>query len=117
MVENMDIPESSETGVLRLEGKWTVERAHELKQSLIEALKGGDHVVIELEELAETDLSCLQLFCSAHRTSLRLAKHLVLHEQKSETFKRMARDAGFVRTLGCHKDPWKNCVWQGDWTS
>ena len=117
MAENMDIVESPETRVLRLEGNWTVERAHELKRVLLEVLKSGHGVVIELEELVEADLSCLQLLCSAHLTSLRLGKHFALHEKKSETFKRMACDAGFVRTIGCHKDPYKNCLWIGDWKS
>ncbi len=117
MAENMDIAGSPESRILRLEGSWTVERAHKLKQALIEVLNSGDHVVIEPEDLEEADLSCLQLFCSAHRVSLRLGKSLAFGEKKSENFKRLVRDAGFKRNLGCHKDPQTSCLWIGEWGS
>jgi hypothetical protein len=31
--------------------------------------------------------------------------------------KNIVRDAGLVRTIGCHRNPNKNCLWTGDWTS
>jgi len=109
---------SDETVVLKLDGSWTIERANELKRALLDALNNGERIVIELKGLTDLDLSTMQLFCSAHRTSLRAGKHLAFHEKKSETFKRMALDAGFVRTLGCHKDPDKSCLWTGgSWKS
>jgi ABC-type transporter Mla MlaB component len=114
---DVEMVQSAETGVLRLKGSWTIERAHELKQALVEALKGDDPFVIDLKGLAEADLSCLQLLCSAHRTSLRLGKQLELNQEKSGAFKRVVRDAGFVRTLGCHQDPHKSCLWVGGWES
>jgi anti-anti-sigma regulatory factor len=114
---DVEMMRSAETSVLKLTGGWTIERANELKRALLEALSGGERIVIELEGLTELDLSTMQLFCSTHRTSLRLGKHLAFHEQKPETLKRMVRDAGFVRTIGCHKDPHKSCLWTGDWKS
>jgi anti-anti-sigma regulatory factor len=108
---------SDETVVLKLKGSWTIERANELKGVLLEILNSCEHMLIELEGLTELDLTTVQLFCSAHRTSLRLGKHLTFHEKKSDTFKRMALDAGFVRTLGCHKDHDEKCLWIGDWKS
>jgi len=106
-----------EASILKLEGDWTVEHANELKRALLEALKSGENIVIDLEGLTDLDLSAMQLFCSAHRTSLRLGKRFVIHEQKSEAFKRLARDAGLLRSLGCHKDPRESCLWTGGWES
>lgn len=114
---DVEMAQSAETGVLRLKGSWTIERAHELKQALLDALMADESVVIGLEGLAEADLSCLQLFCSAHRTSLKLGKHLALNQEKSGAFKRVVRDAGFARTLGCHGDPHEGCLWVGGWES
>ena len=114
---DVEMTRSAETNVLKLKGSWTIERANELKRVLLEILNSCERMVIDLEGIADLDLSSMQLFCSAHRTSLREGKHLALHEKKSETFKRMACDAGFVRTIGCHKDPYKNCLWIGDWKS
>ena len=114
---DVEMTRSAETNVLKLKGSWTIERASELKQVLLEMLNSCDRMSIDLEELTDLDLSTMQLFCSAHRTSLRDGKHFALQEPKSQSVKRMAREAGFSRTLGCHKDPYKKCLWIGDWKS
>jgi len=117
LVDDMELKESSETRVLRLAGTWTVERAHELKQALVEALQKTDHLIVGLEDLEEADLSCLQLLCSAHGTFLKLGKRMTLQEKRSESFRRAVSDSGFKRNLGCHKAPNADCLWIGDWES
>lgn len=114
---DVDMTRSGEANVVKLEGSWTIERASELKGVLLEALNSGESIVVDLEGLKDLDLSFMQLFCSAHRTSLRDGKRIVLCERKSQSLKQMVRKAGFVRTLGCHKDPNKECLWIGDWKS
>ena len=114
---DVEITRSAEMNVLKLKGSWTIERANELKCVLLDMLNSCERMAIDLEGLDELDLSTMQLFCSAHRASLRDEKYLALHEQKSQSLKRMVREAGFVRTIGCHKDPGKQCLWIGDWTS
>ncbi len=106
---------SSETSILRLEGRWTIERAAELKHLLAEALRVGDSVIVELDGLSACDLSCLQLLCSAHRTSLGLHKQLLLQGNKPDVIKRAVQDAGFSRTMGCDKALSQTCLWTGDW--
>jgi anti-anti-sigma factor len=113
---DVEMARSADTNVLKLEGSLTIERANELKRALLDALNSCGRIVIDLEGLTDLDLSTVQLFCSAHRTSLKDGKHLALHERKSQSLKQMVRDAGLVRTLGCHKDPNKKCLWIGDWT-
>jgi len=115
--DDKGLKESPETSVVRLEGCWSVERARELKQVLTEALKSADRIVLDLQYLAEADLSCLQLLCSAHGASFRLGKTLALHEKKSESFKRVVRDSGFKRNMGCDKAPGAHCLWIGEWES
>jgi anti-anti-sigma regulatory factor len=104
---------STKTRTLRLEGSLTIERAAELKQILLDAMRGGEDLKIELEDVADCDLTCLQLLCSAHRTSIKMKKQLMLADNKSELFKQATQDAGFVRTLGCPGDPNKTCLWTG----
>jgi len=104
-----------ETRVLKLEGSWTVRRAHELKQILTEALTNSESFVLETEALEEADISFLQLLCSTHRASLRLGKSFMLHDKKSMFFKQLVYDAGFKRNLGCHRDPHVGCLWIGEW--
>jgi anti-anti-sigma regulatory factor len=106
---------STDTYILKLEDRWTIERAHELKGVLVTALSGHDQVLIDIEEVTEVDLSFLQLLCAAHRTSLKKNKHFALRDRQSEAFSRVLRDAGYARTLGCHGDPYKSCLWKGGW--
>jgi anti-anti-sigma regulatory factor len=106
----------AETCILRLEGSWTIERAHELKSMLVAALADKDQVIIDVEGLMQADLSCLQLLCSAHRASLKVNKRLVLNDKPAEVFKKLVQEAGYERTLGCHRDPGKSCFWNGGWS-
>jgi ABC-type transporter Mla MlaB component len=108
----VDLPE---TRVLRLEGSWTVRRAHELKQILMDALESAESCVLELEDLEEADISFLQLLCATHRASLRLGKSVMIHDKRSVFLKQLVYDAGFKRNLGCHKDPRVGCLWMGEW--
>ena len=112
---DVQMTQSAEADVLKLTGNWNIERAHELKQTLMEKLNSGDRITLDLAELTEMDLSCLQLLCAAHRASLKLGKQMDLHERKSAAFERVVRNTGFTRTLGCHKNPHKNCLWVGGW--
>ncbi|MDR3568917.1 MAG: STAS domain-containing protein [Syntrophobacteraceae bacterium] len=114
---DLEMTGSAETTILKIKGNWTIERSGELKPALLEALGKSERIVLDLEKVAAVDISALQLFCSAHRASLRLGKHLTFLEQKSEPLKRMVRDAGLVRTIGCNKNPNRNCLWTGDWTA
>ena len=112
---DLEISKSEDTVVLKLKGSWTIEHAGRLKASLQEVLAGNARIVIDLEELTDTDLCSLQLLCSAHQASVRLGKEMTLHERKPEPLRRIVRDAGLARTIGCNKNPDKNCLWMGDW--
>jgi anti-anti-sigma factor len=113
---NTGMPQSAETHVLKLEGSWTIHRAHELKEFLMDALKGKDHVIVDLEGVSEVDLSFLQLLCSAHRSFLRRKRQFALHDNKPEAVKEVVKDAGYLRTLGCRSDQCRSCLWIGGWT-
>jgi anti-anti-sigma regulatory factor len=97
------------TGVLILEGDMTIQRAGELKQSLIESLDKATHLIIDVEKITEVDLSCLQLFCSAHRTSLKVNKTISLGENIPAIFWDTVKKAGYCRKTPCCDD--KNCLW------
>jgi anti-anti-sigma regulatory factor len=113
----LEITRSAETSVLKLKGNWTLERASELKPALLDVLEKNESLVIDVAELTCVDLAAMQLFCSAHNASVRMGKQLTFSERKSEPLRRMVRDAGLVRTVGCNRNPNQNCLWTGDWTS
>jgi anti-anti-sigma regulatory factor len=114
---DMNITRSAEAFYLKLDGGWTIERAGELKSALLDALSDNHRIVLDFEATTELDLTALQLFCSAHRASLRLGRQIEIQGQGSPIFYQMVRDAGFLRSLGCHKDLEKSCLWKEGFAS
>jgi anti-anti-sigma regulatory factor len=108
-----EIIRSNEGHTLKLEGRCVVDHADELKTALIDALKSEGHLVIDLERVSEVDLSCLQLFCSAHKSSLLLSKHFSL-ANPPECYLRVAEDAGYHRVLSCHEAGDGGLMWTGE---
>lgn len=98
-------------GVLVVEGEVGMENAEELKSNLICALHSVEKVFVNVENVSEVDESCLELLCSAHRTSLRLQKTFAFNGAVPEQLRRIITDAGFKRNLGCLPDVCKTCLW------
>jgi len=96
-----------------LEGELNVSCADELKEILINALSNGEHVKLDLQQVTEVDLSCLQLLCSAHRTSVRLNKIIGFTGTCPASLKDIAERSGYARHAGCPRDIHKNCIWAG----
>jgi anti-anti-sigma regulatory factor len=106
--------ESNETKVLKLEGRLTIDRVAELKNLLTGARVRERHVTLDLSAAEEADLSFLQLICSTHKDSLKGKKNLILSCDAANPVRTAALQAGFIRTVGCHGDPDKSCLWKGD---
>jgi anti-anti-sigma regulatory factor len=98
--------------IIRLTGNLTISRADEMKSMLLESLEGVEHIEIDLSSVEEADLACLQLLCSAHRTSKRLGKVLKLCDGASGSFKQAVRRAGYARSSGCVLDTDNQCMWK-----
>jgi anti-anti-sigma regulatory factor len=109
----LDMEKTDDIQFLALKGALTIEYATELKSVLLEAIYMKDHLVLSLEEVTEVDLSGLQILCSAHRTSLEQHKQLTLQGARPGSFQQAVKDAGFIRSVGCHKDPHQKCLWVG----
>jgi anti-anti-sigma regulatory factor len=97
--------------MLTFEGKLTLKHADEIRASLIKALIDAGHVEIDIGNVIETDLSCVQLLCSAHRTSLKLNKRLNFIGRLPKHFREAAEAAGYSRSSGCTKDCEQSCLW------
>ena len=87
--------------IIRFTGDLTISRAHEVKLALLESLEGAERI--------EVDLACLQLFCSAHRTSGKLGKSFSIGGV-SGAFENAARDAGYHLICGCGRDTGSPCL-------
>lgn len=101
-------------GVLRMDGELTMQNAGEFKEALMRSLEKTKEVVLDLEKVTKVDLSFLQLLCSAHRTSVKLKKSLMIGSNCPDIIKRSVEDAGFSRHEGCHLGKDKSCLWSKD---
>lgn len=104
---------ATKTRTLNLGGKLTIQNAVPLKESLLKALKGAIEVTVDLEKVTDVDTSCLQLFCSAHRTAIDEKKKFSIVGDSSKVFTEVSADAGFPRHIGCAQDNENSCIWVG----
>ena len=110
---DLTIEQSGAVGVLSIDGELTVQHAGELKAALLKSLDSVDHLILNIEKATEIDISCLQLLCSAHRTSVRLKKHLSVSGSCLGILRQITAIAGYSRHVGCSFDCNKNCLWLG----
>ncbi|MFZ2448104.1 MAG: STAS domain-containing protein [Syntrophobacteraceae bacterium] len=96
--------EQRESEVVALDGECTLERAVEIRSTLLDALNRGNHLTLDLRKVSAVDLSFLQLICSMHRAALNSAKEIAFGGKPSGEFLQTAMDAGFVRGSGCRKE-------------
>ncbi len=102
---------SNDKSTIHLEGDLTLPNAAELRTMLIKALIDADAVTIRFGDVQELDLSCLQLFCSAHRSAVRLKKQVQFAGTLPKILQETADVAGYSRLKGCHLDTEKSCLW------
>ncbi|OQX27007.1 MAG: hypothetical protein BWK80_07600 [Desulfobacteraceae bacterium IS3] len=103
--------ESDNGGILTLDGELTIACAEELRAMLISALENAGSVHVRFKNINDVDLSCLQIFCSAHRSAIDMNKSLTISRKGSEVFRRAAEAAGFSRKKGCILDFEDSCLW------
>jgi anti-anti-sigma regulatory factor len=111
-----EVEQAGQDGVLKLQGRCTIEQANELKEVLLRKIGEGEHVSVNLEQVSEIDLTLLQLLCAAHGTSLKLKKQFALDGPLPEIFVRAVRESGYCRATGCRRDTSGSCLWKGEWS-
>lgn len=104
---------SGNTGNLIISETLTIEDASQLKSAVIEALAAVTHLNIDLSGVTAIDLCCLQLLCSAHRTSFTRGKTLSLLTDGGR-IQDTLRETGFLRHIGCMKSSGHECLWIGN---
>ena len=105
---------SGNQALINLGGDLTIDHAQELKSVLLQALRDANHITIDCDQVKSVDLSCLQLFCSAHREAVTSQKDLMLKSRCSETFRKVEGGAGFNRHKQCSINPKNTCLWMGE---
>ena len=106
-----NVEQPGDIGVLTLEGSFGIQDIEELKSIFIKALNAADKVFVNIERVSGVDISCLELFCSVHRTSVRLRKTVAFTSSIPEPFGKVVNDGGFARRVGCGLDGDMTCLW------
>lgn len=99
--------------VVSISGPMTVQYAGELKSALLAVLNNAGRIHLDVANVTEVDLAGLQLLCSAHRTSVQQNKEFAFCEGYNEVVKKIGREAGFQRHVGCALDKGNSCIWVG----
>jgi anti-anti-sigma regulatory factor len=98
-----------------LTGDLKISQAGPLKDTLVQALKGGKDMALDIEQVGEVDVACLQVFCAAHRTFLQSGRRLIFNGPLPSLFQKSMEEAGFGRERGCALNRTKTCLWvQGE---
>lgn len=97
--------------VLKLEGDLTIQVAGELRDAVLRAQESAGHLALNLETVTGVDVSCLQVFCSAHRTLVKSGRQLSLVHPVPASFMQSVREAGYERERGCALDIHHTCLW------
>ena len=106
------VDDSQKEGSLVADGSLTVQQAAEFKDALTKALNEVDSLEINLDNVTEVDLTCLQLLCAAHKTCMKTNKTLKISHQHTEALKEAVKNAGYERHRGCKEAGGDNqCLW------
>jgi len=98
--------------VLTVNGELTIQNAAAFRDVLLEYLEKTGHLVLNLENVTEVDLSCLQLLRSAQITTTELDRRLTMDGGCPESFRKAAADSGYLREEACDpSDCNKSCLW------
>ena len=105
------VEQSGKKKILTIDGALTVDNVSELRNILEDLIDTADNVVLNVANVTEADMFCVQLLCSAHKTSIELKKSLALSGNCSEAFRKAVRDSGYSQHKGCKLDTNESCLW------
>jgi anti-anti-sigma regulatory factor len=114
-IERWQDPDRPGRQTLKITGNATISEAFALREALIEALKGGGELEVDVTGLTGVDLAGLQLLCAAHQSAEQAGQRFEVIDQGNEIFRQVVADAGFQRHVGCACDITSSCIWvQGE---
>ncbi len=94
------------TTSITFRGELTIRSAGEIQRILRETIDVCQAVTVRLEDIEILDLSCIQIFCAAHKTTFETNKQMTLDAVLPEAAIRAIEQAGFhcLKTCGKNSD-------------
>ncbi len=97
--------------ILHLSGELMIDYAVRLRSILSDSLRTADRIEIDVSSVTGIDVSCLQLFCAAHKTAVSMNRSMHFLGVRSPVLKQTARRVGWLRPAGCMPDKGTECHW------
>lgn len=107
----LTLDDGQETRTLVIQGRLAIQDAARLKEVLLDASQGSNHVVIDVTQAESIDLACAQLVCAAHRTFAKAGKAIEFMQPPSPGVLQALADMA-IDPIGCGDDVRKNCLWK-----
>jgi len=98
---------------VKIIGPMNVSNVSTVLLRLLAAFEQADSVTIDLSGITEIDAAGLQLFCSAHRSSIFSNKEFKIIGQEQPEIWKAAAAMGCLRKSGCALDTEHTCIWTG----
>ena len=96
-----------------LEGDLTLPCMAEVREQLLEALDGASRISIDVAGVSSLDLSCLQVFCAMHKTSIEKKKDISFSAPFPPVVKEIMERTGYLTEEGCHRRTKGVCLLEG----
>lgn len=97
---------------LMIRGDMVGDHGEEIKQKLLELLRGGDRLEVCLQEGGKVDLCALQLLCATHRQAAMNRKKLSLRMEGAGPLLALSEIIGLARPEGCRFDVAPGCLFE-----
>jgi len=94
------VQDGAEATNITFRGDLTIQSAGQVRRVLREALDSCQTIKISLKDIESIDLSCIQIFCAAHKTAFKADKRLTLDAALPEAAALAIEQSGF----DCLKD-------------
>lgn len=94
---NLNLTKAKGKSILKLKGKLTVENAVEIKDVLLKATQANVHLELKLEDIADVDLTFLQLLSSVHKHLSERKGEITLSGAVPEALKQTVQEYGYCR--------------------
>ena len=93
-------------GTLTLKGELTLSNIQRVKEALLAVFSRFKEINIIIENIEHIDLSCIQLFCAAHKSAVKQGKSMVITPPRGEPakFTEALEYSGFAKVTGSPGD-------------
>lgn len=108
---NWSLDDEKKSGVLSIAGDMTVDRAHDLKNRMLEAFACAERVTVDIPASMAVDVAGAQLLCASHRYAVGHGKKMELRFDHKSRFAEFLNESGFTRDFVCSHGKTCKCLW------